>query len=362
MGVKIVTGYTGTNHITSADDQARNYAAFGASSALWDTNVNVPVFGTQFEATMQDATTLRIGYGEGFLQGVHFRIPYGEYVDLTIDPGQQGVDRHDVVVAHYTKAASTGVESVSLEVVKGTPGGNVPEIPVGSIYAGDTDVREIMYIVHLNGVSVTQIENELNVLPSLYTVNNRNDIQDTQIDNLNDKVGATSINGTITGLLGSTRITSVANTITAAIVALKGLIDAAVNRIAANEGKISQMGTTAVGYLASTTSIPDSTATALTGCSVTLSAGVWIIIGKVTYQGGTAGSYRQARLGTTATGQEYGIVQFEAASNNRSAMVAAIATETGSRTFYLSTQHGNGSATTVSGGRWSTFIEAVRIA
>lgn len=127
---------------------------------------------------------------------------------------------------------------------------------------------------------------------------------------------------------------------------------------------LANIGTVKTGYLTTTTSIPDNTATALAGCNVTLSEGIWIIIGKVSYQGGTIGTYRQARIGTTATGQEYGVVQFEAASNNRSAMVAAIATETvktGSRTFYLSTQHGNGSATTVAGGRWNTFIQAVRI-
>lgn len=132
-------------------------------------------------------------------------------------------------------------------------------------------------------------------------------------------------------------------------------------------GAIANIGTVETGYLATTTSIPDNTATALEGCSVTLSGGIWIIIGKVTYQGGTIGTYRQARIGTTATGNEYGIVQFDAASNNRSAMIAAIAYvpwkpgKSVSRTFYLSTQHGNGSATTVAGGKWNTFIQAVRI-
>lgn len=150
-------------------------------------------------------------------------------------------------------------------------------------------------------------------------------------------------------LLGSTDIIGVGDgTVTGAISSLNN--------------DLANIGTVKTGYLTTTTSIPDNTATALTGCSVTLTPGVWIIIGKVTYQGGTAGTYRQARIGTTATGNEYGLVQFDAASNNRSAMIAAVATESASRTFYLSTQHGNGSATPAAGGRWNTFIEAVRIA
>ena len=126
--------------------------------------------------------------------------------------------------------------------------------------------------------------------------------------------------------------------------------------------KVSNIGTVKVGYLAATTAVPTATATAIADCNVELTPGTWIIIGKVTYQGGSAGTYRQARLGSTATGNEYGLVQFDAASNNRSAMVDAVLELTAARTVYLSTQHGNNSNTNIAGGRWNTFIEAVRIA
>lgn len=150
-------------------------------------------------------------------------------------------------------------------------------------------------------------------------------------------------------LLGSTSISGIGDgTVTGALSTMNG--------------SLANIGTTATAYLATTQSIPDATATALTGCSVTLAVGTWVILGKVTYQGGTVGSYRQARIGTTATGNEYGAVQFEAAGNNRSAIVGAIIELTESKTVYLSTQHGNGSATNVAGGRWNTFIQAARIA
>lgn len=373
MSIRLVTGYTGENHITAQDDRSRNMGLVGGFGPVGRNVFVLSGVGTSdpkpFKASMVGGNTLRILPGEGMLQGLHFRIPYGSYEDLTIENGTQGMNRVDLVVAHYAKDSSTNVETVELKVVKGTATSGTPSYPAvetGYLYEGATSTDAVMYRVWLAGTSVVEIESTMVEVDSLDTIGSVTFGNQTAINELEDLVGNSTISGsgrsTITALLGNTRISAISGTVTAALVAIKNALDSAVARLTTAEGKLANIGTVHTGYLASTTSVQNTTATALTDCNVALTAGTWLVIGKVTYQGGTAGTYRQARLGSTATGNEYGIVQFDAASNNRSAMVSAVLTLTTGRTVYLSTEHGNGSATPVAGGRWNTFIQAVRIA
>ena len=164
--MKIVTGYTGTPHVSSNDDQGFHQGIFGAGN-------NILNVGSKFAAELIDATTITIGDGEGMLQGVHFRVAPGTVDTVNIDAGVVGYNRIDLICARYTKDANSGVESVDWYVVKGTPSASTPTAPDaedGDVLAGDlvadfpmykvTDVLTVdlvadfpMYKVTLTGVT-----------------------------------------------------------------------------------------------------------------------------------------------------------------------------------------------------------------
>lgn len=154
--MKIVTGYTGTPHITSNDQQGLNQGIFGTDSYV----LNV---GQKFNATLNTATTITIEDGEGMMQGVHFRIDPGDTEAVTINPGTPGFNRIDLICARYTKDSTTGIESVELAAIEGTPSEGAasdPEYTTGDIRMGDTIVDYPLWKVSLSGVSpeLTRVE------------------------------------------------------------------------------------------------------------------------------------------------------------------------------------------------------------
>lgn len=147
--MRIVTGYTGSPHITSNDDQSLNQGIFGRSNCV----LNV---GSVFNATLTSATQLTIDDGEGIMQGVHFRIDPGETEVLTIASGTADYLRYDLVVARYTKDAGTGIEKVELAVKTGTPDESSPTIPslsTGNIRTGTTLCEMPLYLIYVYGLT-----------------------------------------------------------------------------------------------------------------------------------------------------------------------------------------------------------------
>ena len=149
--MKIVTGYTGTPHISSNDDQARNQGIFGRGGCVLDV-------GNQLNATLTNATTVTLSDGDGIIQGVHFRIEPGMTEAVSISPGTTGYNRIDLICARYTKDASTGVEDVSLVVIEGTPSSSTasePSYTEGDILNGDTLAELPIWKVALAGLTPT---------------------------------------------------------------------------------------------------------------------------------------------------------------------------------------------------------------
>ena len=158
--MKIVTGYTGTPHISSNDDQGRNQGLFGTGNYVLDV-------GEKFDATLTNATTVTVEDGEGVMQGVHFRIEPGTTEDVTISPGTTGYNRIDLICARYTKDAGTGVEAVALVVIEGTPSTSTPSAPsytAGDILAGDTLAEFPIWKVTITGLApaLTKLANTVN--------------------------------------------------------------------------------------------------------------------------------------------------------------------------------------------------------
>lgn len=151
--MQIVTGYKGEAHISSNDEQGKNQGIFGTGSYV----LNI---GSKFAATAITANDIQIADGEGVMQGVHFRVDPGTYDTVTIENGEQGVKRKDLIVCRYTKNASTGVETTEWVVIKGTPAASNPVRPSatsGNILAGDVVADMPFYEVNLNGINLSGI-------------------------------------------------------------------------------------------------------------------------------------------------------------------------------------------------------------
>ena len=145
--MRIVTGYRGEPHIVSDDLQALNKGVFG--------DIILPI-GDRLHGHMETANILRIANGTAIMGGVEFRVEPGTYDDVSIDNGSQDMNRIDLVCARYQKDGSTGVESMSWAVVKGTPSSGTPSAPsytTGDIIDGATDVYFPMYKVTLTGLA-----------------------------------------------------------------------------------------------------------------------------------------------------------------------------------------------------------------
>ena len=124
--LKIVTGKTEENHITSEDDRYKHAAIFGRYASILDV-------GEHLSPSIVSATTIRIASGDIMLGGTHGRIPFGSYEDVEIVSGTTGYNRMDAIVVAYKKFG--GIESMAIEVVKGEPTTGTPVLDTDTLTA-----------------------------------------------------------------------------------------------------------------------------------------------------------------------------------------------------------------------------------
>lgn len=152
--MNIVTGYRGEPHITSNATQAFNQGVIGSANYV----LNV---GQKFSAELTDVNTVTIADGEGVLQGAHFRIDPGDSETVNIANGTTGMNRKDLIVARYTKNATTGIEDVQLFVIQGEESSSTATEPVyntGDILDGDTPIDFPLYRVDLSGLTPSLVK------------------------------------------------------------------------------------------------------------------------------------------------------------------------------------------------------------
>lgn len=189
--IKLVTGSTGTQHVTAADDGGLHAALAGSGLVVFDA-------GSTFNATMTDATNVRIGDGEGLIDGRHFRIEPGTMEALSMSSGVAGYNRKDLIVLHYVN--SGGLDSLTLEVLEGSFSGSAaadPTYKTGSILDGATEVYFPMYRLNRNGINVPTIEPLFNVYKP--TDKTPADHTHSSIKNNLAITGNLTVSGTITG-------------------------------------------------------------------------------------------------------------------------------------------------------------------
>ena len=145
MGIELITGMGGTNHVDSEDVGALNAELIG--------NGNYLLSGC--EVTMTDANTCHVAAGELLLQGRHVRIK-GAGEDASIGNGQAGYNQRYLICLVYSKATS-GIETVELQAFAGaktTGTATDPAVSAGSILGGDTNVVVPLARLELTGLSV----------------------------------------------------------------------------------------------------------------------------------------------------------------------------------------------------------------
>lgn len=149
MTIELVDGKAGTNHISSEDKSIIHQAKFGRGSMVFD-------WGDALKCTMKTANQAVIGTGCASIQGLDWHITDPETV--TIDTGSQGMNRNDIVAAHYHRdSAKNDIETIGLKVLKGTPTSGTatdPTIPTGVILNGATDAYQALWRIPLTGITV----------------------------------------------------------------------------------------------------------------------------------------------------------------------------------------------------------------
>ena len=160
MAMHLITGHSGTAHISSEDDGALNAAIVGEGSYVF-------AFGDGFAATMTTANQVTVGTGALVHQGR--KAWSSSSTQLTVESGTQAQRRHDLVVARYTTVGE--VEDMQLAVIKGTPVSygdpSDPDHEEGSVVDGATVSDFPLWRIPLDGITPGEPEPLFEVTPSL---------------------------------------------------------------------------------------------------------------------------------------------------------------------------------------------------
>ena len=164
MSTHLITGYAGKEHITSADQGSFNAAVMGGGEFVLER-------GEQFRCQVVSNNKVRIYDGDALMQGRHIIIDRNTYEETTHDNGTQGYKRNDLIVLTYEKNAVTSVESVKLEVIKGSPAESnptVPEYTKGDILNSGASKNQMpLYKIPFDGLSIGEPVKLFSNVPTL---------------------------------------------------------------------------------------------------------------------------------------------------------------------------------------------------
>lgn len=166
--IRLITGYAGVGHVTSADAGRFNAGICGNDAYIMQT-------GEQMAYTLNSNNEITIGSGDLVNQGRHFSIPQNSSETLAIENGSQGKARYDAVVVRYSKDTGTGVESASMYVARGTEVASTqnppkPEVNRGNIFNGEITDDVILYYIKIVELNVDSVTLAVPILHSLTTI------------------------------------------------------------------------------------------------------------------------------------------------------------------------------------------------
>lgn len=163
----LVTGSHGGDdpHVESKHDALMHAAMLGRGGYILKTR------NWTMKPTAKDANNITIPAWDLVVEGrqVYIAAP----TDVNIQSGSQGQKRRDLIVARYALNSGTGVETVTLEAIKGVPSAATPADPgieTGSIIGGAIVSDLPLCRVNLDGITITSIDTLVNVMQPLEDV------------------------------------------------------------------------------------------------------------------------------------------------------------------------------------------------
>lgn len=170
--MELITGTAKTPHVTSTQHRAIYEMIIGEGSYILGK-------GELLEPELQSNNVLRIRSGMLCHHGSISEVKQNTYDEVNIGNGSQGMKRIDLVVARYTKNPETKIETMTWEVIQGTPAADSPVAPAyteGNMQDGDLTDDCPLFEVHLDGIQVTEVVKLLEVLNgSLAELNSKHD-------------------------------------------------------------------------------------------------------------------------------------------------------------------------------------------
>ena len=152
--MELATGRRGSPHITSQQDRQKHQGIFGDGAYILNT-------GNMLAPEVQSSNKIHIKDGALMFQGALFTVKVGTYDEVTINNGNQGMKRKDLIVARYTYDSSDNIEAGEWAVIQGTPAADnpvVPEAESGDIQMGDSVAECPVFVVNLDGINVTGVD------------------------------------------------------------------------------------------------------------------------------------------------------------------------------------------------------------
>lgn len=163
----LVTGSHGGDdpHVESKHDALMHAAMLGRSGYILKTR------NWTMKPTAKDANNITIPAWDLVVEGrqIYIAAP----TDVNIQSGSHGQKRRDLIVARYALNSGTGVETVTLEAIKGKPSAATPADPgieTGSIIGGAIVSDLPLCRVNLDGITITSIDTLVNVMQPLEDV------------------------------------------------------------------------------------------------------------------------------------------------------------------------------------------------
>ena len=164
MSLKALTANTAPEenaHILAEDDAAIFQSMFGEDGVL--------EIGQQMKATVISNNKVRVADGLVCIGGHIARTVYGDYTDLTIENGESGKNRNDLIIGTFSTTGAGGIDTMQLAVKKGTAGtaATDPALTQGNLYAGGK-LREVpLWRVKIEGLSITKVEQLFEIVPNI---------------------------------------------------------------------------------------------------------------------------------------------------------------------------------------------------
>ncbi len=159
MSVELVTGHSGSAHITSEQLGAFNAGLIGTGTYILPT-------GDRCSCRRTGSNTVVVLSGDVVCQGRQVHITGSN--TLRIENGVQGQKRTDYIGIQYTRN-SQGIERATLKVMRGRSGFSATPMSFNQegILKGETDVFCPLYEIDINGIDVKDPEP---VVDELYTM------------------------------------------------------------------------------------------------------------------------------------------------------------------------------------------------